>query len=208
MYLFMLIVQAAQKNTLTVTPCRMGETMMKVYTWRVHMCVCLMSCDILLQKAMLELSPNRLASHVCVSNAFLLGTPLRLCIILTVRSRQECHQRSLKSKAADSGKWGHTQYVFVYANSAGCPEEHFDDDTLSHGRDDDEGIHMCSDTYFYVCLWNHFRRPSCGARIKSTQLTRKCMYCFTACKTVTFPLFLFFFLFCIRWGHWLFPRFM
>ena len=32
MYLFMLIMQAAQKNTLTVTPCHMGETVMKVYT--------------------------------------------------------------------------------------------------------------------------------------------------------------------------------
>ena len=81
---------------------------------------------------------------------FFLGTPLRLCIILTVRSRQECHQRSLNLKATDSGKSGHTQYVFVYANSAGCPEEHFDGDTLSHGRDDDEGIHMCT----YVCVFN------------------------------------------------------
>ncbi|CAI8042289.1 hypothetical protein GBAR_LOCUS23500, partial [Geodia barretti] len=61
--------------------------------------------------------------------------------------------------ATDSGKSGHTQYVFVYANSAGCPEEHFDGDTLSHGRDDDEG-------------------GLSGAHIKSTQLTREDTDCF------------------------------
>ena len=86
--------------------------------------------------------------------------------------------------------------MLVYANNAGCPEEHFDSDTLSHGRDDEEGIHMCSDTYSYV--HETISGGLAGARIKSPQLTRKCMYCFTACKTITFPLFLFFFLFCIR----------
>ena len=82
MCLFMLIVQAAQKNTLTVTPCRMGETMMKVYT----------------------------------------------CVVIRI-------------------------FMFVY-------------ETISGGL--------------------------AGARIKSTQLTRKCMYCFTACKTIAFLLFLFY----------------
>ena len=33
MCLFMLIMQAAQKNTLKVAPFHMGETMMKVYTY-------------------------------------------------------------------------------------------------------------------------------------------------------------------------------
>ena len=92
--------------------------------------------------------------------------------------------------ATDSGKSGHTQYVFVYANSAGCPEEHFDGDTLSHGRDDDEGIHMCSDTYF-MFVYETISGGLSGAHIKSTQLTRKCVYCFTACKTIAFPVSLF-----------------
>ena len=77
-----------------------------------------------------------------VSNAFLLGTPLRLSL-QCVPSRVPSSPRSLNPKAADSGKSGHTQYVFVYANNAGCPEEHFESGTLSHGRDDDEGIQMC-----------------------------------------------------------------
>ena len=99
--------------------------------------------DVVLQKAMLELSPNTLASQVRVSNAFLLGTPLRLRIYHYSAFPSRVPSRSLNRKAADSGKSGHTQYVFVYANNAGCPEEHFESGTLSHGRDDDEGIHMC-----------------------------------------------------------------
>ncbi|CAI8010430.1 hypothetical protein GBAR_LOCUS6876, partial [Geodia barretti] len=59
------------------------------------------------------------------------------------RSRQESRQRSLNLKATDSG----------------CPEEHFDGDTLSHERDDDEG-------------------GLSGAHIKSTQLTREDTDCF------------------------------
>ena len=77
--------------------------------------------------------------------------------------------------ATDSGKSGHTQYVFVYANSAGCPEEHFDSDTLSHGRDDDEGIHMC--TYVCVCLMSCdilLQEGHAGAKSKQTRLTRVC----------------------------------
>ena len=50
------------------------------------MCVCLMSSDILLQKAMLEPSPNSLASHVCVSNVFLLGTPVSFLQCVPVKS--------------------------------------------------------------------------------------------------------------------------
>ena len=119
-----------------------------------------------------------------VSIAFLLGTPLRLCISLIslqcVPSRVP--SRSLNPKAADSGKSG---YVFVYANNAGCPEEHFESGTLSHGRDDDEGIHMC--ILIVICIFTFVYKTIsgglAGANIKSPQLTRKCVYCITACKT-------------------------
>ena len=93
--------------------------------------------------------------------------------------------RSLNRKAADSGKSGHTQYVFVYADNAGCPEEHFESGTLSHGRDDDEGIHIIM--YIEICIfmfvYETISGGLAGANIKSPQLTRKCMYCITACKT-------------------------
>jgi hypothetical protein len=94
------------------------------------------------------------------------------CVLSRVPSR------SLNPKAADSGKSGHTQYVFVYANNAGCPEEHFESGTLSHGRDDDEGIHMCIFTFVYETISGGLA----GANIKSPQLTRKCVNCITACE--------------------------
>ena len=51
-------------------------------------------------------------------------------------------------------------------------------------------VYTCVVIRIFMFVYEIVSGGLAGARIKSPQLTRKCMYCFTACKTIAFPLFL------------------